>query len=259
VSTSALQSEQPVIRCEGLTKWFGGVLALDGISFEIRPGELIGLVGDNGAGKSTVVKILSGVHKPDAGELWIGDTRVTGLTPPHARELGIETVYQDLALCDTLDAVANVMLGQEPVRFGLGPIRFINKQAALEETKKRMGDVGATLSDYGVAVRRLSGGQRQAVAIARATAVGNRLIIFDEPTAALGVRQTKTTLGLVRRVADAGVAVIVVSHNLDDVFAIASRVVALRLGRIVLDAQLSSTSREEVVACMTGMSFQTAR
>jgi ABC-type sugar transport system ATPase subunit len=225
------------------------------VSLDLLPGELVCLVGDNGAGKSTLVKVLSGLHQPDEGELWLGEVRVEGMTPPRARQLGIETVYQHLALCDNLGAAANVMLGQEPVRFRLGPLRFIDRKASQDEAARRIGDVGIKLSDFWTPVRRLSGGQRQAIAIARATIHGHRLIMFDEPTAALGVRQTKTTLELVRRVADSGVSVIMVTHNLDEVFAVADRIVALRLGTIGLDSPVSGTSREEVVACMTGVSF----
>jgi ABC-type sugar transport system ATPase subunit len=249
--------ETPLIRCAGLTKYFGGVLALDGVSLDLMPGEIVCLVGDNGAGKSTLVKILSGLHQPDEGEIWLGDEQVSGLTATHARALGIETVYQHLALCDNLGAAANVLLGQEPGgRFGVGPFRFVDRKASLNAARKHIEDVGIVLDDYWTPVRRLSGGQRQAIAIARATVHGHRLIMLDEPTAALGVRQTKATLDLVKRVAASGVSVIVISHNLDDVFAIADRVVALRQGQITLNAAMPATSREEVVACMTGMSFQ---
>jgi simple sugar transport system ATP-binding protein len=245
----------PLVRCVQLTKYFGGVRALNRASLDLVRGEVTCLVGDNGAGKSTLVKLLSGLIQPDSGEIWLGDERVEGMTAHRARELGIETVYQHLALCDNLGAAANVMLGQEPVRVRLGPFRFVDRKAAAEQAARRIGEVGISLDDFTTPVRRLSGGQRQAIAIARATVRGHRLIMFDEPTAALGLRQTKTTLDLVRRVADSGVCVLMISHNLDDVFAVGERVVALRLGEITLDAPLAATSREEVVACMTGMSF----
>ncbi|MDX6599813.1 MAG: ribose transport system ATP-binding protein [Gaiellales bacterium] len=251
--------ETPLIRCVGLTKYFGGVLALNRASLDLMPGEIVCLVGDNGAGKSTLVKLLSGLHQPDEGEIWIGDEQVSGLTAINARERGIETVYQHLALCDNLGAAANVLLGQEPIRFGVGPFRFIDRKASVKAARKHIDDVGIVLDDYWTPVRRLSGGQRQAIAIARATVHGHRLIMLDEPTAALGVRQTKATLDLVKRVAASGVSVIVISHNLDDVFTIADRVVALRQGEITLNAAKPATSREEVVACMTGMSFQLPR
>ena len=255
--STALRSEA-LVRCVGLTKYFGGVLALNTVSLDLHPGEVVALVGDNGAGKSTLVKLLSGIHEPDEGEIWLGEHKVEHLNSHNARHLGIETVYQNLSLCDNLGAAANVMLGQEPVRFQLGPFRFLDQKRAIEEAKRRIGEVGVSLNDFTTPVRRLSGGQRQAIAIARATVKAHRLIMFDEPTAALGVRQTKATLELIRRVAAQNVAVIMISHNLDDVFAVADRIVALRLGRITLNAPLDATSREEVVACMTGMSFQKA-
>ena len=249
----------PLVRCNTLTKYFGGVLALNAVSLDLYPSQVVALVGDNGAGKSTLVKILSGIHQPDEGEIWVGDRLIEHLNPQRARELGIETVYQNLNLCDNLSAAANVLLGQEPLRFRLGPIRIIDERRSVEEARRRVNEIGIALDDYESPVRRLSGGQRQAIAIARATVKAHRLIMFDEPTAALGVRQTKATLDLVKRVAQSGVAVIVISHNLDDVFAVADRIVALRLGQITLDVPLSSTSREEVVQCMTGMSFQKTR
>jgi ABC-type sugar transport system ATPase subunit len=241
----------PPVRCLEVTKFYAGVEALGGVSVDLHAGECVCLVGDNGAGKSTLVKILSGIMAPDSGEVQVDGKPVT-LSRQAARQHGIEAVYQDLALCDTLGAVANVMLGQEPIRFKLGPLRFIDWKAAAKTATRKITEIGIELDDPTTPVRRLSGGQRQAIAIARATVRGHRMVIFDEPTAALGVRQTKTTLELVRRVADQGVAVVMISHNLDEVFAVADRIVALRLGRVTLDARLDDTSREEVVACMTG-------
>jgi simple sugar transport system ATP-binding protein len=241
----------PVVRCVDITKWFGGVQALRGISLDVFPGQVVGLVGDNGAGKSTLVKILSGLHHADSGELWIGEDRMRSLSPHEARGLGIETVYQDLALCDNLDASANVTLGQEPVRFRIGPFAFVDRRKAMDLTRERLTTVGARLPDMHASVRRLSGGQRQAIAIARATVRAHRMIMFDEPTAALGIAQRRTTLELIRGVADQGVAVIVISHNLEDVFKVSDRIVGLRLGEITLDAPVAETTHEEVMACMT--------
>jgi ribose transport system ATP-binding protein len=248
---SASAHTDPVVRCVDLMMWFGGVQALRGVTLDIYPGEVVGLVGDNGAGKSTLVKILSGIHRPDSGEFWIGGEQIKGLTPLGARALGIETVYQDLALCDNLDASANVTLGQEPVKFRFGPIAIVDKKRALVLTRERLTIVGARLPDMHASVRRLSGGQRQAIAIARATVRAHRMIMFDEPTAALGLGQRRTTLELIRRVADQGVAVIVISHNLEDVFAVSDRIVGLRLGEVTLEAPTSETTHEEVIACMT--------
>jgi len=247
---------KPVARCVGITKYFGGVRALFQVSLDIYAGEVVALVGDNGAGKSTVVKILSGIHHPDEGSIWLGETEVKALNPRRARDFGIETVYQDLYLCENLGAAANVLLGQEPIRFRLGPFRFIDTRRSIEEARVHIEELGIVIKDLVMPVRRFSGGQRQAIAIARATVNTHRLIQFDEPTAALGVRQTKATLDLVRRVASQGVAVLMISHSLDTVFSVADRIVALRLGEIALDVRSNATSREEVVAGMTGMSFR---
>ncbi len=246
---------QPVVRAVGITKYFGGVRALENVSLDLMPGEIVALVGDNGAGKSTLVKILSGIYQPDEGSIWLGDTEVRHLDPTRAREFGIETVYQQLFLCDNLGAAANVMLGREPIRARFGSIRFIDNKRAVKEARQHIAELGIDLDNMIAPVRRLSGGQRQAIAIARSTVNAHRLIQFDEPTAALGVRQTRATLDLIQRVAARGVAVIVISHNLDDIFALSHRIVALRLGRTSLNTPVSQTTREQVVACMTGMSF----
>jgi ABC-type sugar transport system ATPase subunit len=252
VATDSAGGNGVSLRCEGIVKWFGGVQSLAGVSLTLHAGEVIALVGDNGAGKSTLVKILSGVHQPDAGQIWLGNELLTHLTPPRARALGIETVHQDLALCDNLNAVANVVLGQEPVRFRIGPIEILNKRQASVVAKQRLQEVGIRIADFNVSVRRLSGGQRQAIAIARGTMHANKLMILDEPTAALGVHQTQTTLDVVRSVARRGIAVMVISHSMEDVFAVADRIVVLRLGRIVLDTPTSETTPDVVVGHITG-------
>ncbi|MGZ6601642.1 MAG: ATP-binding cassette domain-containing protein [Solirubrobacteraceae bacterium] len=240
------------VRCEGLVKWFGGVQALSGVSLSIRAGEVVAVVGDNGAGKSTLVKILSGIHRPDGGEIWLGEEKLDHLTPPMARTFGIETVYQDLALCDNLDAISNVVLGQEPVRFKLGPVAFLNKRAATSLAKQRLKEVGIRIQNFNVSVHRLSGGQRQAIAIARGMMYARRLMLLDEPTAALGVRETKGTLDVIRSVAAQGIGVLVISHSIDDVFAIADRIVVLRLGRVVFDGATHSTNPDQIVGHITG-------
>jgi ABC-type sugar transport system ATPase subunit len=242
----------PVLRCEGIVKWFGGVQSLGGISLAVHPGEVLALVGDNGAGKSTLVKTLSGIHQPDRGEIWLDEQRLGHLTPPRARELGIETVHQDLALCDNLDAVANVVLGQEPVRLRVGPFKVMNRREAARMAEQRLDEVGVRIADLAVTVRRLSGGQRQAVAIARAMMHARRLMMLDEPTAALGVRQTRSTLEVIRSVAARGIGVIVISHSIDDVFAVADRIVVLRLGQVVLDTPAALTTPDAVVGHITG-------
>lgn len=243
-----------LVECRGITKYFGGVQALNRVSLAVHSGEVVALVGDNGAGKSSLVSVLSGLYDPDEGDIFVANDRVGKMTTQKARALGIETVYQTLALCDTLSASANVVLGQEPVwRFRLGPIRFVDERRAREEAKRLLAEVGASLNDFDVPVARLSGGQRQAVAIARALMHAHRMVILDEPTAALGVRQTAASLRVIRGVADRGVAVMMITHNLEEVFAVADRIIALRLGSVVLDVPRLETTRESVIAAMTGM------
>lgn len=239
-----------IVECRGVEKWFGGIRALSSVDLAIHAGEVVGLVGDNGAGKSTLVKVLSGFHTPDLGQILI-DGEVVSLTPAGARAHGIETVYQDLALCDNLDAMANVVLGQEPIRFRVGPLRFIDRKAAAESARQRVTAVGGRIVDLHAPVRRLSGGQRQAVAIARGTVAGHRMLMLDEPTAALGIRQRHATLELIRSVANSGLGVVVISHNLEDVFNVCDRIVGLRLGTVTLDSATADTTHEEVIACMT--------
>jgi simple sugar transport system ATP-binding protein len=164
-----MSSATPLLRCARITKYFGGVRALNDVSLEIFTHELVAFVGDNGAGKSTLVKTLSGIIQPDEGEIWFDGTQIHHLTPHRAREIGIETVYQDLALCDNLGAAANVTLGREPVRFRIGPLRFMDFRREQREARQRISEVGINLEDYVGPVRRLSGGQRQAIAITRAS------------------------------------------------------------------------------------------
>jgi ABC-type sugar transport system ATPase subunit len=250
---SAALSGTPLLRCVGLTKYFGAVRALDNASLEVRSGEVVALVGDNGAGKSTLVNLISGLHQPDAGEIWLADEKLTHLTTAEARDLGIETVHQQLALCDNLDAASNIILGREPVKFRLGPLRFIDRKRAITEAEDGMATIGTRIDSFNVPVRRFSGGQRQGISVARATVRGGRVMIFDEPTAALGVHQKRTTLDLVRRVAERGIAVLLISHNLDEVFDVADRIVVLRLGRVVLEGSSAEISPELAVAAITGL------
>jgi ABC-type sugar transport system ATPase subunit len=253
-------AERPIVlRCERIVKWFGGVQSLGGVSLRVHAGEVVALVGDNGAGKSTLVKIFSGIHKPDAGTIWIGEEEVSHLSPARVREMGVETVYQDLALCDNLGPVANVVLGQEPVRFRVGPVAMLHKREATRIAKQRLREVGARIPDFDVTVRRLSGGQRQAVAIARAMMHAKRVMMLDEPTAALGLQQTKSTLEVIRSVARQGLGVVMISHSLDDVFLAADRIVVLRLGRVVLDTPATATNPDAIVAHVTGAAAGTWR
>ena len=222
---AAERSSTPILSLRGVGKTFGAVSALTDIHLEVHSGEVVALVGDNGAGKSTLVKVLSGVHQPDSGELTFDGRPVSIPSPAAALELGIATVFQDLALCENLDVVANLFLGRE-----LGPGRLHEVQM---ETRswELLGELSARIPSVRVPIASLSGGQRQTVAIARSLLVDPRLIMLDEPTAALGVAQTAEVLDLIERVRARGLGVIMISHNMEDVRAVADTIVVLRLGR----------------------------
>jgi simple sugar transport system ATP-binding protein len=249
-------SGRPLVRCSRLSKYFGGVRAIAEVSFDLFAGEIVALVGDNGAGKSTLVRILAGFQAPDQGEIWLDGSDVTAALRWKAAEEGIEMVHQHLLLCDNLGAAANVMLGREPVRRRFGPVRLIDERGLLAQAVGLLDRVGATITDYDAPVRQLSGGQRQAVAIARALVSAHRLVMFDEPTAALGARQTAATLQLIRSVAASGIAVILISHNLDNVFQVADRVLVMRHGRLALDSIARGLNREAVVSAMMGVTLK---
>lgn len=238
---------ESLLSLHGVTKSFGAVQALAGVDLEVPAGQVTALVGDNGAGKSTLIKAISGIHSIDTGEIrW--DGKVVHLhTPRDAAALGIATVYQDLALCDNLDIVENMFLGRETVRRG------ILDDAAMEvRARKTLGDLSVvTVRSIRQAVGSLSGGQRQAVAVARAVMWEARLVIMDEPTAALGVSQTAMVLGLIRQLCDRGIAVLVISHNLNDVFKVADRLAVLYLGRIAGQGPLSEFDTQRTVELIT--------
>jgi D-xylose transport system ATP-binding protein len=243
----------PLLELRGIEKRYGAVRALAGVDFDVRAGEVVALAGDNGAGKSTLVKVITGVGPADAGEIAFDGRPVRIGTPHDATELGVAAVYQDLALCDNLDVVANLFLGREARRAGpRGPLDGI----AMEQ---RAGELLASLSignldDVRREVGTMSGGQRQSVAITRALLGDARLVVLDEPTAALGVVQTEQVLALVRRLRDRGLGVVLVSHNLADVFAVADRIAVLRLGRNAGVFPADPGRRGEVVAAITGAS-----
>jgi D-xylose transport system ATP-binding protein len=241
----------PLLRTTGVCKRFGQVAALVDVDFEIRAGEVVALVGDNGAGKSTLIKALSGVQPADSGEILMDGERVRLKSATDAYKLGIATVYQDLALCNNLDVVANLFLGSEEVA---GPVARVLDEHHMEHTALELLDtLGVTsLSSARSRVGSLSGGQRQSVAIARSLIGHPRLVILDEPTAALGVVQTAQVLDLILRLRDQGLAVIVISHNLENVYSVADRIVVLRLGRVAATFDRRTTPREVVVAAITG-------
>jgi simple sugar transport system ATP-binding protein len=244
---------EPLLEARGIVKSFGRVRALRGAGFTVHPGEVVALIGDNGAGKSTLVKVLSGVLVPDAGEIVFEGRNVTIPNPIAARELGIETVYQDLALAPDLESSANLFLGREEVRGGiLGRLGFLDKAAMRHRTKEAFGQLGVGVQDPTAAVATLSGGQRQGVAVARAVTWAGKIVFMDEPTAALGVVQTRAVLQLIRRVRDTGLSVVLISHNMPEVMEVSDRVEVLRLGERVAQFKTSEASMEELVGAMTG-------
>lgn len=242
-------ADEPLLAMTGMTKRFGAVEALVDVEFTARGGEVVALVGDNGAGKSTLVKAISGAQPADSGEIRL-DGRQVSITNPHeAQELGIATVYQDLALCENLDVVANLYLGREE-RAGA---RIIDEVSMEQRTRALLDELAVrTLRSVRTQVASLSGGQRQTVAIARAMLGEPHLVLLDEPTAALGVAQTAQVLQLIDRLRNRGMAVVVISHNLADVFQVADRIVVLRLGRNAGDYDADAVSQDDVVAAITG-------
>jgi simple sugar transport system ATP-binding protein len=242
-----------ILQAEGVEKHFGRVVALRGADFELRDGEVHAIVGDNGAGKSTLIKIISGVFHADGGELRLDGKPVTISNPREARQLGIETVYQDLALADHLDAAANLFLGREVyLQPPLSWFGFLDRKTMRKRAEEEMRRLKIGIQSVDQPVVNLSGGQRQAVAVARAIAWGTRIVIMDEPTAALGVRESSMVLELIKEVRNQGLAVIMISHNLPEVFAVADRITVLRLGRTITTLNTKDTTLESVVGMMTG-------
>jgi len=248
-------SDGVLLSARGIVKNYGHVRALDGADFELREREIHALVGDNGAGKSTLIKVFSGDIQPDEGVVEMGGRAVRFTSPRDAQVAGIETVYQDLALASTLGTAMNIYLGREiPVRGPLGKLGFINTRAMERLAADQLKDLGIDLPSVTVPVSDLSGGQRQAVAVARAAAWGRRVLIMDEPVAALAPQQTELVLSLMKRARDErGLAVIFISHNLPHVFLVADRVTVLRHGRTVMTKVTSETDAEELMRVMTGL------
>jgi simple sugar transport system ATP-binding protein len=247
----------PLLEAKGIVKHFGRVHALRGADFTVNSGEVVALIGDNGAGKSTLVKTLSGVHAPDAGQIVFEGREVHLPTPEAARELGIETVYQDLALAPDLESSANLFLGREVLRKGLlGRLGWLDTAAMRKKTASAFGDLGVGVQDVTAPVANFSGGQRQGVAVARAVTWASRVVFMDEPTAALGVVQTRRVLELIRRVRDRGLSVVLISHNMPEVMEVADRVEVLRLGVRVATFQRGEASMEDLVGAMTGALVQ---
>jgi fructose transport system ATP-binding protein len=248
------ETRTPILSARGLVKHYGHVTAIDGADFDLYPGEILAVIGDNGAGKSSLIKALSGAVIPDAGEIFLDGEPVHFKTPLDARRAGIETVYQDLAVAPAMDIATNLFLGREKRRAGpLGSVlRMVDKPAMREEADKQMRDLAIGIRSMSQAVETLSGGQRQGVAVARAAAWGRKLVIMDEPTAALGVKESAMVLELIKRVRDKGLPVILISHNMAHVAEIADRIHVHRLGRRIAQLTPKSHSMSEVVAIMTG-------
>jgi D-xylose transport system ATP-binding protein len=245
----------PVLSLKGVSKSFGPVQALSDVDFEVRSAEVVALVGDNGAGKSTLVKTIAGIHPPDSGTISFEGHEVTIHGPSDAVHLGIATVYQDLALCDNLDVVENLFLGREEK--SEGPAGFVGQLDEVDmekQTGELLENLAVTITSVRAEVGTMSGGQRQQVAIARSLLGEPKLVLLDEPTAALGVRQTAMVLGLIKTLRERGYGVVVISHNLADVFEVADRIFVLRLGRTAGVFKAGETNQDEVVAAITGAS-----
>jgi fructose transport system ATP-binding protein len=249
-----MSSPAPILEARGLVKKYGQVVALNGADFELYPGEILAIIGDNGAGKSTLIKALSGALQPDQGEISLGGERITFRSPRDAQRAGIETVYQDLAVAPALDIASNVFLGRETRRRGPlgGLLRLLDKRGMRRAAARQFEELGIGIQSIGEPVENLSGGQRQGVAVARAAAWAQRLVIMDEPTAALGVKETGQVLDLIKRVRDRGLPVILISHDMPHVFELADRIHIMRLGRRVAVVTPKSHTMSEAVAIMTG-------
>ncbi len=244
----------PLLEIRGLRKRFGGVEALRGVDLDLHRGEVLGVVGDNGAGKSTLIKIISGVFPPNSGEVTVDGRRMSAFTPNEAKGLGVETIYQDLSLAEDLNVGDNVFLGREPVRRLFGLIPIIDRRSIARETTDLLSRVESVIADQRVRVKDLSGGQRQAVAIARALYWHAKVVIMDEPTAALAVVETRNVLRLARSLATEGVGVVYIGHNLVEILEVADRVAVMYRGQNVFQRQSSDTSQEELIKYMTGYS-----
>jgi simple sugar transport system ATP-binding protein len=243
----------PLLEARSIVKSFGKVQALRGADFTVLPNEVVALVGDNGAGKSTLVKTLAGVHQADGGEILFEGRPVTIASPLDARALGIETVYQDLALAAELDPASNLFLGREILRAGpLGRLGFLDKRAMRRQSDEAFERLSVAIQDVGAPVATMSGGQRQGIAVSRAVMWASKVVFMDEPTAALGVVQTRNVLDLIGRVKGQGLSVVLISHNMPEVLEVADRVEVLRLGERVAQFERGDVSMEDIVGAMTG-------
>jgi D-xylose transport system ATP-binding protein len=249
-----MSPDAPLLQLEGISKQFGPVRALDRVDFAVSAGEVVGLVGDNGAGKSTLVKTIAGIHSADSGTIRFEGKEVSISRPQDATNLGIATVYQDLALCDNLDVVANLFLGSEETLGGPGMLtRQLDEVDMENRTADLLSNLAVTIPSLRSEVGTLSGGQRQQVAVARSLLGDPKVVMLDEPTAALGVPQTKQVLALIAKLRERNLGVVVISHNLVDVFEVADRIFVLRLGRTAGDFGSTEVTEEHIVAAITGL------
>ncbi len=251
----SMANVQPVLQVKDLYKRFGGLVAVDHVSLDVYPGEVVGLLGDNGAGKSTLIKMISGAYRSDGGQILLNNEAVSFSTPMEARRRGIETIYQDLALCENLDASANIFLGRERMRRQLGLFKVLDRSYMQHEARQVLEQLDIRIPELRNPIRQLSGGQRQAVSIARAVYWNAHLMIMDEPTAALGVPEQLKVLELIRTLRSQGVPVILISHNMQDVFAVADRVIVMRRGSKSGERRISETNENEVVGLMVGAEY----
>lgn len=242
------------LEARGISKYFGAVTALEDVNLHVMPGEVLGVVGDNGAGKSTLMKVLSGLHSASKGQLFVGGQEVHFSGPRAARDRGIEMVYQDLALAGNLRIDENIFLGREQLRGGI----FINHNANMRKAQEHLDKLKIHVKSVSQRVEELSGGQRQAVAIARATAFDAKVVIMDEPTAALAIKEVRKVLDLIKDLKNHGVSVILISHRMDDIFYVCDRVMALFRGRNFAEASLTQTDRNEVIGWIMGNKNQTS-
>ena len=251
----SLNKNRVILRVEGVTKYFGSVMALNNVNLEVYEDEVVGLVGDNGAGKSTLIKIISGNFPPDKGEIYLEGRKVSFKSPVEARQMGIETVYQDLSLCENLDSVSNLFIGRELSRNIVG-FKVLQKREMERKTIEVLESIGINIPSVRDKVEYLSGGERQAVALGRFVAWGKKLILLDEPTAALGIRETRKALDLVAKVRkEKGVSMIFISHNLQHVFEVVDRIIVLRHGEVVGIREKKLTTPDEIVSFITGAIF----
>jgi ABC-type sugar transport system ATPase subunit len=249
----------PVLEARGISKSFGAVRALDNVNLSVYPGQIVALIGDNGAGKSTLINCMTGVFPQDSGEFLFDGKAVTMHSPQDARAMGIETVYQDLAVAPHLDSAANIYLGRETMKSGiLGKLGFLDNKSMTEETAGELKRLRVRIPDPRRRVFTLSGGQRQSVAVARSVKWASKVVIMDEPTAALGVAQSQMVLDLMREVRNAGIPVVFISHNMPHVFEVADRIVVLRLGTVVTELDPKTDSIDQAVSWMTGSTSATS-